>query len=77
MAAGLPVAASRVGALAELEGDAVLVAPGDVQALADAARTLAGDPAAGLRALAAARARAAPDVIAPRLAALYEAVAPR
>jgi glycosyltransferase involved in cell wall biosynthesis len=77
MAAGLPVAASRVGALAELEGDAVLVAPGDVQALADAAGTLAGDPAAGPRALAAARARAAPDVIAPRLAAVYEAVAPR
>jgi glycosyltransferase involved in cell wall biosynthesis len=73
MAAGLPVAASRVGALAELAPDAALVAPGDARALADAARALVADAGAPARALAAARRRAAPDVIAPRLAAVYAA----
>jgi glycosyltransferase involved in cell wall biosynthesis len=76
LAAGLPVVATRSGALAELEGDVTLVAPGDVAALAHAARTVAEDPGAGARALAAARRRAAPEVVAPRLAALYDAVAP-
>ncbi|QEC46273.1 glycosyltransferase family 1 protein [Baekduia soli] len=73
MAAGLPVAASRAGALAELEGDVELVAPGDVSGLADAARRLAADPGAGARALAAAGRRAAPEVVAPRLAEVYAA----
>ncbi|MES1193248.1 MAG: glycosyltransferase, partial [Solirubrobacterales bacterium] len=76
LAAGLPVVATRNGALAELEGDVTLVAPGDVAALATAARKVAEDPGAGTRALAAARRRAAPAVVAPRLAALYDAVAP-
>jgi glycosyltransferase involved in cell wall biosynthesis len=76
MAAGLPVVATRVGALAELAGDATLVAPGDVAALADAARAAASDPTRGAAALAAARRRAAPEVVAPRLAALYDTVAP-
>jgi glycosyltransferase involved in cell wall biosynthesis len=75
LAAGLPVVATRSGALAELEGDVTLVAPGDVIALAAAARTAADDPAAGAHALAAARRRVAPEVVAPRLAALYDAVA--
>jgi glycosyltransferase involved in cell wall biosynthesis len=76
MAAGLPVVASRVGALAELDPDAALVAPGDAAALADAARATIADPGAPARALAAARRRAAPAVVAPRLAAVYAAVAP-
>ena len=72
LAAGLPVAASRAGALAELEGDAQLAAPGDAAALARAATRAAADPDAGTRAIAAARRRAAPEVVAPRLAAAYE-----
>jgi glycosyltransferase involved in cell wall biosynthesis len=75
MAAGLPVVASRIGALAELDGDATLVPPGDAAALGHAAVAVAADHAAPGAALAAARRRAAPDVVAPRLAALYEAVA--
>jgi glycosyltransferase involved in cell wall biosynthesis len=75
LAAGLPVVATRSGALAELEGDVTLVAAGDVAALAAAARAIAEDPSAGARALAAARRRAAPEVVAPRLVALYDAVA--
>jgi glycosyltransferase involved in cell wall biosynthesis len=74
MAAGLPVVAMRIGALAELEGDAALVAPGDVAGFAEAVRMVASDPGAGARALDAARRRAAPAVVAPRLAALYDAV---
>jgi glycosyltransferase involved in cell wall biosynthesis len=76
LAAGLPVVATRSGALGELDGDITLVAPGDVAALATAARTVADDPSAGARALAAARRRVAPEVVAPRLAALYDVVAP-
>jgi glycosyltransferase involved in cell wall biosynthesis len=75
MAAGLPVVASRAGALADLDGDAMLVAPGDVDGLAAAARAAAADPALRARAIAAARRRAAPEVVAPRLAALYDALA--
>jgi glycosyltransferase involved in cell wall biosynthesis len=71
MAAGVPVVASRAGALAELDGDATLIEPGDATALAQAIARVAGDPEAGARALAAARARAHPDVVAPRLGALY------
>jgi glycosyltransferase involved in cell wall biosynthesis len=76
LAAGLPVAATRSGALAELEGDVALVAPGDAAALARAALAQAADPAAPAAARAAARRRAAPAVVAPALAALYDAVAP-
>ncbi|HWH93265.1 MAG TPA: glycosyltransferase family 4 protein, partial [Baekduia sp.] len=77
MAAGVPVVATRVGALAELEGDVTLVAPEDVAELAGAARAVAEDADAGAAALAAAHRRAAPAVIAPRLAALYDDVARR
>jgi glycosyltransferase involved in cell wall biosynthesis len=72
LAAGLPVAASRAGALAELDGDVRLAPPGDAAALAQAALAAAAEPGAGARALAAARRRAAPEVVAPRLAAVYE-----
>jgi glycosyltransferase involved in cell wall biosynthesis len=72
MAAGVPVVATRIGALAELEGDAELVAPGDVDALAAAVARVWADPGAGPRALEAARRRAAPEVVAPQLAALYD-----
>jgi glycosyltransferase involved in cell wall biosynthesis len=47
MAAGLPVAASRIGALPELLPEDWLVAPGDPRALARALVTLRGDRAAG------------------------------
>jgi glycosyltransferase involved in cell wall biosynthesis len=75
MAAGLPVAASAMGALAELgPGDGVaLVAPGDAGALAGAMAAQRADPAAGALALAAAQRLASPGAVAPRLAAAYAA----
>jgi hypothetical protein len=51
-----------------------LYPPGDVDALARRLTALYGDAQAGERALAAARARSAPEVIAARLAALYDGV---
>lgn len=47
MAAGLPVAASRIGALPELVPQAWLAAPGDPAALAAAIARIVADPAAG------------------------------
>ena len=47
MAAGLPVVASRVGALAELLDAQGLVPAGDSGALAEAIERLAGDRVAG------------------------------
>jgi len=75
LAAALPVAATGVGALAELEGDAALAPRDDPAALAAAATRLLADPGAPAAALAAARRRAAPEVVAPRLAELYTNVA--
>jgi glycosyltransferase involved in cell wall biosynthesis len=72
MAAGLPVVASRVGALPELVEDEGLVAPGDVAALAAAITRRVGDRAAGARGLQRARAVCAPDVVAGELARLYD-----
>ncbi|HEY2718686.1 MAG TPA: glycosyltransferase family 4 protein [Solirubrobacteraceae bacterium] len=72
MAAGLPVVASRVGALSELVEQDGLVAPGDVAALAAAIERRAGDRAAGARGLQRARAVCAPDVVAQALAGLYD-----
>jgi glycosyltransferase involved in cell wall biosynthesis len=72
MAAGLPLAASRVGALPELVEQDALVAPGDPLALAGAIQRLAGDRDAAARGLARVRAVCAPDAVARALAQLYD-----
>ncbi len=74
MAAGLPVAASRVGALPELVPEPWLAPPGDAQALADVMRRLdAGNGAGdGAEALERVRAVTAPERVAPALAAVYD-----
>jgi len=72
MAAGLPVAASRVGALPELVEPDGLVPAGDPEALARAIARLAGDRAAGERGLARVRALCAPAVVAGALAEVYD-----
>jgi glycosyltransferase involved in cell wall biosynthesis len=71
MAVGLPVVASRVGALEELVDEDGLVPPGDAVALADAIARLAGDRAAGARGWERARAVCSPSVVAHELAELY------
>ncbi|HEX3391404.1 MAG TPA: glycosyltransferase family 4 protein [Solirubrobacteraceae bacterium] len=73
MAAGLPVAASRIGALPELVGEEGLVAPGDAAALAQAIGRLWGDPGTAARARALARAKCAPEAIASMLRDVYGA----
>jgi glycosyltransferase involved in cell wall biosynthesis len=75
MAVGLPVAASRIGALPELVGEEGLVEPGDADALAVAIERLRGDAGAGERALARVRAICAPEVVACGLAEVYGGVA--
>jgi glycosyltransferase involved in cell wall biosynthesis len=72
MAAGLPVVASRVGALGELIEDAALVAPGDAAALAEATARIASDGAAGERARERVRAVCAPELVARELARIYD-----
>jgi glycosyltransferase involved in cell wall biosynthesis len=72
MAAGLPVLASRAGALAELVEDSSLVAPGDAQALARAIGRVAGDDGAGERARERVRAICAPERVAAALARIYD-----
>lgn len=76
MAAGLPVAASRVGALPELVDERGLVPPGDAEELARAIARLAGDPDAGERGLARVRAICSPEVVAAALAEAYDGVEP-
>jgi glycosyltransferase involved in cell wall biosynthesis len=71
MAAGLPVVASRVGALPELVPKEWLVAPDDPPGMAAAIGRLRGDAQAGERAIARAREIAAPEVVAPALAHAY------
>jgi glycosyltransferase involved in cell wall biosynthesis len=71
MAAGVPVAASRIGALAELVPEEGLVEPGDAAALAAAASRLAGDSAAGERARQRVSAIASPQASARALGAVY------
>ncbi|WP_205696665.1 glycosyltransferase [Conexibacter sp. SYSU D00693] len=75
MADGVPVAATATGALRELAPAAALAPVGDADALARAIREVAGDPGRGAASIAAARARCAPAVVAPRLAAVYDALA--
>jgi len=77
MAAGLPVAASRVGALPELLEPDALVQAGDAAALAGAITRLAGDRAAGERGLQRIRALCAPEVVARALAGVYGGESPR
>jgi glycosyltransferase involved in cell wall biosynthesis len=72
MAAGVPVAASRVGALPELVDPDALVPPGDAVALADAIARVAGDREAGERGRERVRALCAPEVVARALADVYD-----
>jgi glycosyltransferase involved in cell wall biosynthesis len=71
MAAGLPVAASRVGALPELLDEEALVEPGDHGALAAAIARLAGDSAAGARGRRRVGELCAPEVVAEGLRRIY------
>jgi glycosyltransferase involved in cell wall biosynthesis len=72
MAAGLPTVAARAGGLPELVPAEGLYPPGDVPALAERVQALWGHAAAGDRALATARARTAPAVVASALRAVYD-----
>ena len=72
MAAGLPVAATRIGALPELVAAEQLAPPGDARALAAVVGRVRGDAAAARRGWERVRETAAPEVVAPRLAAVYE-----
>jgi glycosyltransferase involved in cell wall biosynthesis len=74
MAAGLPVAASRIGALPELVPDDWLVPAGDPRALAGAIERLKGDRQAGARGIERARSITAPEVVARALQEVYAAV---
>jgi glycosyltransferase involved in cell wall biosynthesis len=71
MADGVPVVATAVGALPELVGADGLVAPGNAEALAAAARARFGDEEAGRAGLERVRALAAPAVVAGLLAPIY------
>jgi glycosyltransferase involved in cell wall biosynthesis len=73
MAAGVPVAASRSGGLAELVPEEGLFPAGDVEALAGRLQQLWRHAAAGERALAIVRERCAPEVVARALAEAYGA----
>ncbi len=72
MAAGLPAAASDVGAFADLLDTDALVAAGDAEALGAAIVRLAGDRRAGERNLARVRELCAPEVVARALARVYD-----
>jgi glycosyltransferase involved in cell wall biosynthesis len=71
MAAGLPVVASSIGALPELVPAEWLVAPGNPQELAAAIGRVRAAPDAVARAIGRAREITAPEVVAPRMAAVY------
>jgi glycosyltransferase involved in cell wall biosynthesis len=73
MAAGLPVVASRVGALPELVDERGLVPAGDPSALAEAIELLAGDRAAGAQGLERVRAMCGPETVAAALSRIYDA----
>jgi glycosyltransferase involved in cell wall biosynthesis len=75
MAMGLPVAASRVGALPELVEEEGLVAAGDVGALVRAIGRLAGDRVYGERGRERVRALCGPEVVAQGLSEIYDATA--
>jgi glycosyltransferase involved in cell wall biosynthesis len=71
MACGLPVAASRIGALPELLDESALAPPGDAPALAAAIARVLADDAAGRRDLERIRAVCAPETVARGLASVY------
>jgi glycosyltransferase involved in cell wall biosynthesis len=71
LACGLPVAASRIGALPELLDESCLAAPGDPPALADAIARIARDATAGRRGLERVRSLCAPAIVARGLARVY------
>jgi glycosyltransferase involved in cell wall biosynthesis len=73
MAAGVPVAASRVGALPELVDEQGLVPAGDARALAQAIGRLAGDRGAGEKGLERVLALCAPERVAASLSSIYDA----
>ena len=75
MASGLPVAASRTGALPELLEADSLVPPGDPAALAAAIERLAGDRAQGERGRSRVAELCSPERVARRLAGVYEQAA--
>jgi glycosyltransferase involved in cell wall biosynthesis len=72
MAAGIPVAATRVGGVPELVPDEWLAAPGDAESLAEVIQRIRAEPSAGQRALAQAKRLTSPEVIAPALAGAYD-----
>jgi alpha-1,6-mannosyltransferase len=72
MAAGVPVVASRVGALSELVPEEGLVAPDDPIALAEAIERLWRDEAAAARARRRIALACSPETIATRLGAIYD-----
>ncbi|HXB15321.1 MAG TPA: glycosyltransferase family 4 protein [Solirubrobacteraceae bacterium] len=72
MAAGLPVAASRVGALPELVDENSLITAGDARALAGAIERLAGDEQAGQQGRRRVAELCAPGNVAARLASIYQ-----
>jgi glycosyltransferase involved in cell wall biosynthesis len=77
MAAGLPVVASRVGALPELVEESALVEPGDPAALAQTIGRLWGDAAAGERGRARVRELCGPEAVAAGLMRIYAGTASR
>jgi glycosyltransferase involved in cell wall biosynthesis len=72
MAAGLPVVAAATGGLAEVVPADGLYPPGDIPALADRVASLWRSSEAGDRALAAARGRCSPSVVAAALRDVYD-----
>jgi glycosyltransferase involved in cell wall biosynthesis len=76
MAAGVPVVASRVGAIPELVDPEGLVPPGSVRALASAVERLAGDRAAAERGRERVRELCAPETVARALAAVFDGEPP-
>ena len=77
MAAGVPVVASRIGALPELVEESALVEPGDVSALAAAIERLWGDTAVVERGRARIRELCMPDAVAEGLARIYAQITAR
>lgn len=76
MAAGVPVVASRIGALPALLGEESLVPPDDPAAMALAVTRLWGDEQAGERGRERVRALAGPDVVSAALARVYDGAPP-